>query len=401
MLSGTNFEYTRSYNQRVVLQTVRLLEPVSRAEIARETGLNIQTVSNIVDELLERGVVETGSRRMSGARGQPPKEIKLNPDGAFAIGLHLDRDHLTGVLVNLQGRTLERVHFELAYPTPEQAIPLMLEIIEKLTRQVGTEKKLLWGVGIATPGPIEDASRKLISPPDFPGWDGVSLVDEIGAPTGQPVFVEKDGNAAAIGERWYGVGRAYKDFVYVYLGPGIGGGLILEGHPYRGSMGHAAELGAVVQTMTNLAEGRGWDDAPAHNASDLAVLYRLLANRGMRVRDPQHLEDLFIAGEPLVLQWLETTARLLVGPLMILEDLFDPEAVVFGGRLTERLLDHLLERLRAGLPSRMIRGVPRACRFEASQLVKDAACLGAASLPFFDAIAPSRDALLKQANASR
>ncbi len=401
MLSGTNLEYTRSHNQRVVLQTVRLLEPVSRAEIARETKLNIQTVSNIVDELLERGVVETGNRRMSGTRGQPPKEIKLNPDGAFSIGLHLDRDHLTGVLVNLQGRTLERVHHELAYPAPQQAIPLMLEIVERFERRVGAEKKLLWGVGIATPGPIEDASRKLISPPDFPGWDGVSLVDEIGAPTNQPVFVEKDGNAAAIGERWYGAGQAYKDFVYVYLGPGLGGGLILEGHPYRGSMGHAAELGAVVQMMANLADGGGWDDDAPRNAVNLATLYRLLANRGTVVRDPQHLEKLFEANDPLVISWLEGTARLLAPPLMILEDLFDPEAVIFGGRLTEALLSHLLERLRETLPSRMIRGVPRACRFERSQLVKDAACLGAASLPFFDAIAPNSDVLLKQENASR
>jgi predicted NBD/HSP70 family sugar kinase len=401
MLSGTNFEYTRSYNQRVVLQTVRLFEPISRAEIARETKLNIQTVSNIVDELLERGVVETGARRMSGARGQPPTEIKLNPDGAFSIGLHLDRDHLTGVLVNLQGHTLERVHFEVAYPTPEQAVVLMLEIVARFERQVKDERKSLWGIGIATPGPIEDASRRLISPPDFPGWDGVSLLDEIGTPTNQPVFVEKDGNAAAIGERWYGAGRAYKDFVYIYLGPGIGGGLILEGHPYRGAMGHAAEFGDVVRTTTNLAAGRGWDDASAENAVDLAILYRLMAKRGITVRDPQHLEQLFDAGEPLVLQWLENTAKLLVPPLMILEDLFDPEAVIFGGRLTEPLLNHLLERLRSSLPSRMIRGVPRACRFERSQLVKDAACLGAASLPFFDAIAPSRDALLKQANASR
>jgi predicted NBD/HSP70 family sugar kinase len=398
MLSGTNLEHTRLYNQRVVLQVVRLHHPISRADIARETGLNIQTVSNIVDDLLEHGVVRTGGRRMSGARGQPPRQIELNPHGAFTIGLDLNRDHVTGALVNLGGEVVERVHFDLAYPTPEQAIPLMLEIVQTLERRVGADGRLIWGIGVATPGPIEDASRRLVSPPDFPGWHGVSLVEEIGGPTGRPVFVEKDGNAAAIGERWYGAGRAYQDFYYVYLGLGIGGGLILEGHPYRGSRGHAAEMGAVVQTVGGLQTQADWD---AMNAVNLAPLYRLLARRGTTVRDPQHLEALCLAGEPLVDEWLEATAAMLARPMMIIEDLFDPEAMIFGGRLTGPLIDRLIERLDARLPPRLIRGVPRHCRLHRSQLVSDAACLGAASLPFFDAIVPSRGPLHRPPAAAR
>lgn len=395
MLSGTNFEYTRSHNQRVVLEAVRQHEPISRAEIARKTELNIQTISNIVDELLALGVVETGDRHMSGARGQPPKLIKLNPDGAFAIGLHLDRDHLTAVLVNLQGQTIKRLHHEIPYPTPTQAIPLMLEIVAKLEQHVKLERKPLWGIGVATPGPIEDASRKLVSPPDFPGWHGISLVEELGRPTGHPVFVEKDANAAAIGERWYGAGRAYHDFFYVYLGIGIGGGLILEGHPYRGSGGHAAELGSVVKMLANLLNGRELLETPTDNAINLSQLHHHLHLEGITLQGPHHLEALYTAKHPKVIEWLEETARLLVPVLLVIEDLFDPQAVIFGGRITEAMLDHLLERIQERLPERWIRGVPRACRLEHSQIVRDAACLGAASLPFFEAIVPHRDQLLK------
>jgi predicted NBD/HSP70 family sugar kinase len=400
MLIGTNIEYARLHNERVALEAIRHFEPTSRAEIARQTGLTIQTISNIVDELIARGMIETSGRRL-GKRGQPPRELKLKPDGAHTIGLDLNRDHVTGMLVNLAGQTLARVHYELTYPTPSEAIPLMLNIIKQLCKQSKLRTKDLWGIGVATPGPIEDSSGKLVSPPDFPGWDGVSLVEKLGLPTGCPVFVEKDANAAAIGERWYGAGRSYQHFIYIYLGIGIGGGIILDGHPYRGSMGHAAELGSVIQKLINLADGRDLLDEPATNGVNLFYLYKSLAEEKIIIKEPQDLEKLFIKKHPKVIEWLEKTVRFLIPTVLIFEDIFDPQAIIFGGRLPVPLLDYLLERLQANLPARLIRGVPRQCRFEHSQIVWDAACLGAASLPFFEAIAPSHNTLLKQPSASR
>ncbi|MER3482798.1 MAG: sugar kinase, partial [Meiothermus sp.] len=133
MLSGTNLEYTRFYNQRVVLEAIRLHEPVSRAEIARRTGLTNQTVSNIVGELLGRGVVQVGSKRM-GRRGQPALEISLNPQGAFSIGLHLDRDHLAGVLMDLKGTVHRQVSYEAQMPSPAKALKLMQKAVLELQK---------------------------------------------------------------------------------------------------------------------------------------------------------------------------------------------------------------------------------------------------------------------------
>ena len=400
MLIGTNIEYTRLHNERVALEAIRHFEPTSRAEIARQTGLTVQTVSNIVDELIGRGMIETTGRRL-GKRGQPPRELKLKPDGAHTVGLDLNRDHVTGVLVNLAGHTVARVHYELAYPTPQEAIPLMLGIIKQLCAQAKLETKDLWGIGVSTPGPIEDSSGKLVSPPDFPGWDGVSLIKELGLPTGCPVFVEKDANAAAIGERWYGAGQSYQHFIYIYLGIGIGGGIILDGHPYRGSMGHAAELGSVVQKLINLASGKNLLNEPPTNGVNLSQLYRYLSDEKIKIKGPQDLEKLFFKKHPRVLEWLEETVKFLIPTVLIFEDMFDPQAIIFGGRLPVPLLDYLLEKLQANLPARLIRGVPRQCRFEHSQIVWDAACLGAASLPFFEAIAPTHNTLLKRVEVSR
>jgi predicted NBD/HSP70 family sugar kinase len=400
VLNGTNIEFARLHNERVVLEAIRHFEPVSRAEIARLSGLTVQTISNIVDELSERDMIESTGRRQ-GQRGQPARELRLKPDGAYTVGLDLNRDHITGVLVNLAGQVVHRLHYELTYPTPQEAIPLMLDMIRQLTKSAKLESKNLWGIGIATPGPIEDTSGKLLAPPDFPGWQGISLVEELGQPTGCTVCVEKDANAAAIGERWYGAGRSYRDFVYVYLGMGIGGGLILDGHPYRGSMGHAGEHGSVVQKLINLASGSDLLETPATNAVNLSILYRYLAEEGTLIKTPHDLECLFAQKHPRVLEWLEQTARFLVPTVLIFEDILDPEAIIFGGRLPEPLLEDLLERIRKNLPERLIRGVARLCRIERSQIVWDAACLGAASLPFFEAIAPHHNTLHKGVGVSR
>ena len=134
MLNGTNIEFARLHNERVVLETIRHFEPVSRAEIARLSGLTVQTISNIVDELSERGMIESSGKRL-GQRGQPARELRLKPDGAYTVGLDLNRDHITGVLVNLAGQVVQRLHHELAYPTPQEAIPLMLEMIRQLYLQ--------------------------------------------------------------------------------------------------------------------------------------------------------------------------------------------------------------------------------------------------------------------------
>ena len=95
VLTGTNLVYTKKYNLRIVHEVIRVYGPLSRADVARHTQLSVQTVSNLVKELLELRLVQEGGRRSEG-RGAPSTELTINPDGAYAIGLDLDRDHLTG-----------------------------------------------------------------------------------------------------------------------------------------------------------------------------------------------------------------------------------------------------------------------------------------------------------------
>jgi len=384
MLSGTNLEYTRSYNQRVVLEAIRLHEPVSRAEVARHTGLTIQTVSNIVGELLERGVVRAGNKRF-GQRGQPALEITLNPEGAFSIGLHLDRDHFAGVLMDLKGTVHRQVRYEVNLPSPQEALKLMQKAVAKL--KTGRPKlPELWGIGVALPGPMEMESGRVVSVPNFPGWQDVAVRDWLEEHLGVLVYLENDATAAAIGERWYGAGRAYSDFFYIYFGINLGGGAILAGHPYRGATGNAGEFGYIPVLLNP-------DEKPLslEKYVSLGALYKTL-----EVSRPEALEQLFQQHDPRLLNWLNQATRWLIPPLVTVESLLDPQALIFGGHLPEPLLVYLVERLAQLLPAYRMPGLPHYPELVLGRAKQDAACLGAATLTFYEEIAPSHHLLLKK-----
>ncbi len=382
MLSGTNLEYTRIYNQRVVLEAVRLHEPLSRAELARHTGLTMQTVSNIVGELLERGVVLAGSKRQ-GQRGQPALEITLNPQGAFSIGLHLDRDHLTGVLMDLKGIVHQQVDYDIQRPLPEQALKLMQKAVAQL--RVGRPKlPELWGIGVALPGPMEMESGRVVSVPNLPGWQDVAVRDWLEEHLGILVYLENDATAAAIGERWHGVGRRFDHFFYVYFGVNLGAGLVMAGHPYRGASGNAGEFGGIYVSSDGQLQKVG------HLVS-LEELYKVTGVSGL-----EDLEALFERQDPAILAWLDQAADLLTPALVSVESLLDPQALIFGGRMPEPLIRYLVERLGERIPQHRIPGKPLSPQLLLGQAKEDAACLGAATLPFYEEIAPSHHLLLKK-----
>ncbi|MER3553685.1 MAG: ROK family transcriptional regulator [Meiothermus sp.] len=382
MLSGTNLEYTRFYNQRVVLEAIRLHEPVSRAEIARRTGLTNQTVSNIVGELLGRGVVQVGSKRM-GRRGQPALEISLNPQGAFSIGLHLDRDHLAGVLMDLKGTVHRQVSYEAQMPSPAKALKLMQKAVLEL-QKAWPRNSDLWGLGVALPGPMEMSSGRVVAVPNFPGWGDVPVRDWLEERLQILVYLENDATAAATGERWHGVGRDFPNFFYVYFGVGMGGGVILGGHPYRGASGNAGEFGHTCFQP-------GAKPQPVGEFVSLEELYRAAG-----VSSPSALEALFERRDARVLAWLDRAAELLAPGLVSVESLLDPDALIFGGRFPQPLIAYLVGRLGEQMPLYRLPGKPLYPKLLLGQAQQDAACLGAATLPFYEEIAPSHHLLLKK-----
>ena len=398
MMKGVASEQARPHNRRVVLEAIRLNEPISRAEIARHTGLAAQTVSYIVSNLITEGLTVSRGRRRGGM-GQPALELELDASGAFAIGLHLDQDHIGTVLVDLKGNPLRIVNHRESFVTPEQAVDFLTQVVNDLIVENNVPRERLWGVGLALPGPIYETVGEGGRPSTQDLWIRAPVRDLLAQALNLPVFVENDGTAAAIGEYWYASSRATQNFLYVFFGLGLGGGLIVDGQPFRGFLGNAFEFGHMHVQPNGAACRCGGRGCLEMYASPLSLQQSMIAAGLERV----HPEEMSVALETQTEwfeHWLSEAADHLASAVVSCENLFDPEAIVFGGRLPRTLLERIVTTLEPIVSQRRMRNRDYQPRLLCAEVGEHAAALGAATLPIHTALAPDRNMLLKPRRAT-
>ncbi|MEX2540714.1 MAG: ROK family transcriptional regulator [Trueperaceae bacterium] len=396
MPRGTNLEYARGYNRRIVLETIRRYGPLSRMEISQKTSLAFQTVANIIQELIERGLVITGERRQ-GKRGSPSLDIQINPGGAFSIGLNLDRDLLTGVLVDLGGAMLDHVQYELERPVPQTVLPLMEEIVSRFGGQVKREK--LWGVAIGVPGPLHLEERTVQLPDDLLEWTNVSVLEPLEQKFGLPTFLERNANAAAIGEYWYGAGRELRSFFYVFFGIGLGSGVITDGRLHQGATRSAGKFGDIPIDTCSRSGGER-KITPLKDVFSLGSLRSYMASHGVGDVDTAVLESLYDQRDKTLLEWLERAAASLAPALLSIEYLLDPQAMIFGGRLPRLIMNDVLVRVDDELQLLSAPTRPDRPRLLCARSDENAAALGLATIPLYESLAPNHLLLLKEGSKS-
>jgi predicted NBD/HSP70 family sugar kinase len=403
VLTGTNLVYTKRYNLRIVHEVIRVHGPLSRADVARHTELSVQTVSNLVKELLALHLVQEGGRKSEG-RGAPSTELTINPDGAYAVGLDLDRDHLTGVLVDLAGQVRQRMHLEVETPSATEVLDLMCSMVETMATRQGLRVEDLAGLGVGVPGPMhrdEAGSGYLVNPKAFPGWHDIPLATWLRERLDMPVFLENNALAAAVGERWYGAGRQIGTFFYIYFGSGLGGGLIMSGQPYEGFTGNAGEIGYLPTVLTGEPAPSATEDAPHVGLHfNMPRLYARLRRGGTVVGTLEELDQLVAQEHPGMLAWLDDAADHLTALVLAIEYVLDPEAICFGGRLSDRILGGLMDRVARLLPARRPRGKVSVPRHFLATAGVDAGALGVATLPIYEIFAPAPRVLLKERRAA-
>jgi predicted NBD/HSP70 family sugar kinase len=397
-VAGTNLEQAKSHNRRVVIEAVRSNGALSRAEIARLTALSSQTISNIVGELETAGILKAAARRRAG-RGQPATPLSIDPDGAYSIGLQLDHRELIGVLVDLAGRIRARGLVEVDQPTPGEALPAMRRLIGRLMKSARIDRNRLLGIGLAMPGPFGVEGITSVGPTALPGWQDFPVAAELGRLTGLTVIMENDATAAAIGERLHGVARSLDSFVYLFVGTGLGAGLFLGGHLFKGSAHNAGEIGHMIVEP----EGRA---CPCGNRGCLERYLSLrAAYEYLKLPDPDHatpemLSELLVRDERRMRRWIDSVLPPMRRAVNILESMLDPDAIVLGGFLPLPILTMLYERLDPLPPSVGARRTRSAPRILLGAAGPDTAALGAAALPIFDEINPQFDVLLKPQKAA-
>jgi len=385
-LAGTNLARAGDHNQRVTLHAIRVNGPVTRHELSERTGLTPAAIVNITDRLLQnRLILHAGRRR--GQRGQPARRFVVNPDGGFSVGLNVDRDHVTLVVVDFAGRVRARSSREIAFAQPATLHRFFRRSIGQLLAKAAIERHRLIGVGVAFP---DDIARAHLpdQPTEYAAWSTVRVDDLIRHVLQVPVFIENDAAAAAIGEMQFGAGHKYRSFFYLLITAALGGGLVVDGHYFRGATGRSGEIGWLR------AHGADAGDQQLQNIVSLSNLCRMLATGGHRIASPAGLVRLDAGAHAIVARWVEESSAALVAPLVAINCLINPEAILIGGRLPAALIDRLAMATNRRLAGHVGR-IPAVAPIERAQLADDAPAVGAAILAFNARLLPLRDALLK------
>ncbi|WP_027794795.1 ROK family transcriptional regulator [Paraburkholderia acidipaludis] len=394
---GSNSANVRRFNERLVLQALRRAGQASKADLARLANLTSTAVGSIITSLIENGLIEVTGRRLEGQRGQPASLLRLDPRGAFAIGVRLDRTSIETVLVNFAGQMIERRSHDMLLPLPPVAQEIVQgDIRELLSRLDARERSRLAGIGVAQPYNLGSWLRELGLPTDpFSVWNDVDFAGELGRALRLPVFSENDGNAAAIAELFYGCGRQRDDFLYLFLGPAIGGGIAIDGDCVRGLTGNAGDFAVMPVPPSRLpsaAQPPGKWDILLSRAS-LIALRRHLRHYGVSVDSRADLEACIAERHPAVEEWLDDCVDALAPSLRAALCVLDLPAVVLDADVDAGLIDTLMRRLSVAVAATApeASGIPELVR---GTFGPDAGALGAATLPMFYNFSPRAGILM-------
>ncbi len=245
-----SLESLRRLNRLRVIHVLRDQGLISRAEIARQTGLSRSTVSSLVSDLQADGLVveraELGAAHGTQG-GRPPILLSFDSSAGAAVGIDFGHSHLRVAVSDLSSRILA----ERAVPldtdhAAEEGLDAAADLVVELLAEAGIDENQVIGAGMGLPGPIRQEDGVVGSGAILPGWVGVPAVAAMRSRLDMPILVDNDANLGALAEAAFGAARDASDMVYLKVASGIGAGLILNGRLYRGSTGLAGELGHLL-----------------------------------------------------------------------------------------------------------------------------------------------------------
>ncbi len=248
-MPGHSLAQLRTSNLRAVTALLGSGGPQSRADLARGSGLSRTTVSSLVSELLEAGlVVETEDRGTpyKGGSGRPPLLVALALRPGGVAGVDIGHGHVRVAVSDRSAQVQAEVEMLTdADPHGAATLDIAADLVRQAAAEAGTPVADLLTVGLCVPGPIDRRSAR-VDHSVLPGWHELAPADELGRRLGLPVIVDNDANCGAMAEHQHGAGRGAADLLYVKLASGVGAGLILGGRLHRGVAGMAGEVGHVL-----------------------------------------------------------------------------------------------------------------------------------------------------------
>lgn len=383
----------RQYNERVVLEAVRLHGALPAADIARQTQLTAQTVSMITKRLLDDGLLVKGEPQR-GKVGQPSVPLRLNPDGAFAIGIKVGRRSLDTLLVDFTGARRQRYTLDYRHADPDEVLAEIAQRLKDIRRKLSPEQReRVQGVGLAAPLSMGGWQQLLGVPTrSADKWQRIDLATDVAALTELPVTLVKDTAAACVAELVAGRGRNIRSFLYVFVDTFIGGGLVLDGHLRAGLTGNAGAIGSLPLW---LARGER-DNPPAQllSVASLLNLEQLYGAAGLEVAAANDERALQAPWRKHTTRWLADAAAAIAQAINCAACLLDLEGVVLDGSFSRELQAALIEETEGALARYSWEGVSKP-QLVPGSIGSDARALGGALLPLYANFTPDRELFLK------
>ena len=389
---GSNQTGMRQFNERVVLQAIRLHGSLPKADLARLTTLSTQTVALIIARLSDDGLVMK-LEPLRGKIGQPSVPIALRADGAFSIGVKIGRRSLDVLLLDFTNTVRMRYSQTYSFPEPDGVFRAIAEQVGAMQASLAPAlRSRILGIGVAAPLSL-DSWQELMGVAQGGGgsWQRLDIARRIEADTGLPVMFAKDTAAACVAELVAGRGRSIKSFLYLFVDTFIGGGLVIDSNLYAGLHGNAGAIGSLPVGVA--APGAR---APAQllSTASLLGLERLYQAAGL---EPAAAYDERATQAPWAehsTRWVDQAAGAIAMVVTSASCMLDPEGVIVDGSCSRALLDQLMAAIATALDRYNWEGVQRP-QVHAGIIGSDARALGGALLPLYANFAPDPELFLK------
>ncbi|MFJ5963161.1 ROK family protein [Bacillus sp. NPDC093026] len=322
--------FVKKINQKLLLKEILTNAPISRAKLSEITGLNKSTVSSQVSTLMKENLVyEIGQGESSG--GRRPVLLMFNKHAGYSIGIDVGVDYVNGILTDLEGSLILHQQLMLKSNSPEDTKSTLIELIQHFISQIPSSPYGLVGIGICIPGLVDENERIVFTP--HSKWKNFDLKTSLKKTFHVPVLIENEANAGAYGEKIFGAAKHYDHLIYASIGTGIGIGIIIKRHLYRGAYGFSGEMGHMTIDFNGPTCSCGNRGCWELYASEKA-LFQSLQSNNQRV-SYQEIEQLAKLNDMKTLNALRNFGFYLGVGLTNVLHTFNPQAVILRNKVIE------------------------------------------------------------------
>jgi predicted NBD/HSP70 family sugar kinase len=343
-----NHQSSKLLNKYDILKLVTIQGPISRLQLQQITGLSKMTISNLVREYVDAGVI-ISEKKNGNSVGRKTEMLSVEPSSLLTLGIYIDNEIMKAGIIDLKGSILVDAEFPLSIEETEEYFLLKLL---KLCDSVMSEelRPRLWGIGISSKGPIDIFGGSLLIGEHFPKMPIMKIVAPLEKRYNLPVYLDNDANVSALAELYFSDGYKYQNFIYVVVKEGIGSGIIIDRSLYLGSNGFSGELGHVIINQHGKPCHCGSHGCLEQYAGIPAVLAAYAQKTG-RSLSWAAFEARVTRNEPAALETIDDMVACLATGLLSLINLVDPECIYLGGKIGFSL-DRIITTIKSRLQER-------------------------------------------------